>query len=375
MKIALTQNIATVSGVPVYVSQLVRGLKEHGAEVWVVTPTGDMVEKYRADGANVIERMPQRDIDWQYISWLRDWLKEQEIDVLHTNMLKATVNGMIAGRLANTPVRVAHIHGTLIDWEVPWYKKLPNVVINSLVTNMCATDVVALTPSIGRQLVRQEYILKSKIRILPNGIELGPRSNSDRSYWRRRLKLSHHEPIIGSFSRLTVEKSVETLILAAPRLMAEIPTIQVIIAGEGDRRNDLQRLAQDCGVAERIHFVGFVPEADKRQALAGLDAYVFPSRREGFGITLLEAMRSETLVVSSDLPVLQDIVTNGQTGLLFKTGDSQDLADTVLRALRMSSKERLMMTGRAYDMLEQQYSVEKFVDRYWQMYEASLKSR
>src|SRR5690348_12035072 len=97
MKIAISQNIANISGVPNYVGELAAGLQQRGHEVWVVTPDGPSVKLYRSSGVKVKILAPQRDVDWGYVSTLRDWLNEQKIEVLHTNMLKTTVNGLIAG--------------------------------------------------------------------------------------------------------------------------------------------------------------------------------------------------------------------------------------------------------------------------------------
>lgn len=375
MKIAISQNIADISGVPNYVGELAGGLRQQGHEVWVVTPDGPSAKLYQSDGVKVKVLAPQADIDWRYISTLRDWLKEQGIEVLHTNMLKATVNGLIAGRLAKTPVRVAHIHGTLVDWEVPWWKKLPNVVINSLITNLCATDVIALTPSISKQLIHQERIRQSLIRVIPNGINVDLNAHVDKKLLRRELGIADTCPVIGTFSRLTVEKGLPTLLEALPAVWQTFPDLHIALIGDGADRPELESHARNLERADQVHFLGFQPEEKKRDLLAGMDAYVFPSTREGFGISMLEAMAAHTPVVVSDLPVLRDIVTDNQTGLLFEVNSAASLATKITKILSMDDANRQAMAQRAYDMLIQRYTVGRFVDAYLELYSRSLHSR
>ena len=371
MRIAITQNIADISGVPNYVGQLAAGLKKRGHEVWVVTPDGPNVERYRADGIEVKIFAPTKDIDWGYIASLRDWLKQNRIEILHTNMLKTTVNGLVAGKLAGTPVRVAHIHGTLVDWEVHWFKKWPNIVVNSTVCNLLATDVVALTPSIKRQLVRQEGVWPSKISVIPNGIALPDASKFNRDYLRQKFELPPNIKTVGTFSRLTVEKGLPTLFEALPDVLSADKNVHVFIAGEGDQRPRLENIAAAID-AERIHFLGFVSEEEKWDYFCSLDTYAFPSTREGFGLTLVEAMAAGCLVVCSDLPVLADIVEDGQTGLLYNSSDAQALADALKRAISMSEPERQAVTQAARHRVASEYSSGQFITRYEQLYRQRL---
>lgn len=372
MKIALTQNTAIVGGVPNYIFDLAAGLKGKGHEVWIIMPEGPMVQEYKNAGLMVVTKSPRADIDIGYIKWLRSWLIKNQIEVLHANMLKTVVNGLIAAYLAKTPVRVVHIHGTLIDWEVPEFKKRLNVLINRLITNWMATDVIALTRSIKSQLVSDEGIKEGLITVIPNGVSMPNIKATNPFNLKQNLNLPSNSLIIGTFSRLTLEKGLTFLIEAMPSLTKIFPNLHTVIAGDGQDREMLEDMAKQLGVASKTHFLGFQPNDLKYAMLQSFDVFAFPSTREGFGIGLLEAMAVGTPIVCSDLPVLKDIVKSGQTGILCRVGDSVDLSRAIAQAINMSDSQRRELADRARAEVRTRYTVDIFVSNYEKLYTKRL---
>lgn len=368
MTIALTQNIANASGVPVYIEQLAKGLLAAGHSVWIITPEGQMTEQYRQLGAKVVIASPASDIDIKYISWLKTWLKDNHIDVIHTNMLKATVNGLIAAKLAGTKVRVAHIHGTLVEWEVPLYKKVLNVTVNSVVTNLCATKVVALTPSVKQALIKNEFIVSAKIKVIPNAIDTTDTQKFTKNYLHRKLNIPQATNIIGSLSRLGIEKGHHLLIQAMPSILEQHPNSILVLVGDGDQRQSLEAMVKDLHVQEKVIFMGFQLEQHKYDILRDFDIYAFPSLREGFGIALLEAMAVGRPCVVSNLPVLTDVATANEV-IFFEADSSQDLAAKIINTLSQSPVERKRMSLAAVSLVKTRYNTSSWIDSYCRLYD------
>jgi glycosyltransferase involved in cell wall biosynthesis len=126
--------------------------------------------------------------------------------------------------------------------------------------------------------------------------------------------------------RLRRYKGVETAIRALAILHRSCPETGLDIAGRGDDQPRLESLARELGVSASVRFHGFVPEPVKRSLLRGAWANVFPSAKEGWGITNVEAAACGTPSLASDSPGLRDSVRHGETGFLVPHGNAEALA-------------------------------------------------
>jgi glycosyltransferase involved in cell wall biosynthesis len=130
--------------------------------------------------------------------------------------------------------------------------------------------------------------------------------------------------------RLKRYKGVETAVRALAVARATRPDLALEIAGQGDDRPRLERLVRALGVEPAVRFRGFVPEEEKRRLLRQAWAVVFPSPKEGWGISNVEAAACATPAVASDSPGLRESVRHGETGFLVPHGDVAALAERML---------------------------------------------
>ena len=143
-------------------------------------------------------------------------------------------------------------------------------------------------------------------------------------------------PLFVYVGRLKRYKQLDLAIRAVADLAAEGMDVELSIAGKGDHEAALRKLAERLGVADRVSFLGWISEGEKRDLFRRAWANVFPSPKEGWGITNVEAAACGTPSVASDAPGLRDSVANGRSGLLFATGDARALGG----ALRRLSRDR-----------------------------------
>jgi len=141
-------------------------------------------------------------------------------------------------------------------------------------------------------------------------------------------------PLIGYFGRLKKYKSVEHLLHAFSAVVRQLPSVRLVIVGEGDNRSALERLAQELGIAGNVQFTGFVSEREKVEWLQKVWFAVNTSSKEGWGLTVIEANACGTTVVASNVPGLRDAVKDGETGILYEFGNIAELSSTIMRLLQ-----------------------------------------
>jgi len=157
--------------------------------------------------------------------------------------------------------------------------------------------------------------------------------------------------VVLALSRLHPKKGLDTLLQAAQRL----PETVFWLAGEGPLRRELERLAKDLGVADRVRFLGW--RTDRGALLRAADVCVLPSRYEPFGTVILEAWAAKTPFVAARSAGPAAHVRDGVDGLLVPIDDPEALAAALKRALEDKGlRERLIAEG--YAVYSQNYTRE-----------------
>jgi glycosyltransferase involved in cell wall biosynthesis len=151
--------------------------------------------------------------------------------------------------------------------------------------------------------------------------------------------------VLGYVAEFIAWKDHPTLITAFARVAEAFPQAWLLLIGTGARRDQVQALAEHLPCRERIRFLG--PRPDARRLLGLLDAYVHPSRGEGLGLAVVEAMLAEVPVIVSDEGAFPEYVKHGETGLVVRGGDSEGLARAIVELMtRQGLARRLGVTGR-----------------------------
>jgi glycosyltransferase involved in cell wall biosynthesis len=156
------------------------------------------------------------------------------------------------------------------------------------------------------------------------------------------------EPTFLYVGRLKRYKQVETAIRALRRLRDAAARGRLWIAGMGEDRARLSRIARQENVSDAVDFLGFVSEEKKIELYRRAWAVVLPSLKEGWGITNLEAAACGTPALAADNSALRESVQDGATGLLFPTGDAAALGAAMARLADPSLRERIARAARAF---------------------------
>ena len=177
-------------------------------------------------------------------------------------------------------------------------------------------------------------------------------------------------------ARLTAEKDVQNLLRAVRQVVDVLPQFRLEIAGDGPCRAELERLAAELGIGDRVRFLGEVRDVPALLARARL--FVLPSQTEGISLTILEAMASGLPVVTTKVGGNPEIVESG-TGVLVPPRDPAALAHGILRVAG-NPDEALFLGRAARRRVETHFDVRKMVAQYAAVYglradESCLSSR
>ena len=167
--------------------------------------------------------------------------------------------------------------------------------------------------------MRRELRFRGHVHIVPNGIDVpGPAPD------RRAVR-----PTIAVVTRLVPHKQMDHLIAAVPELLGKWPELRVVVAGDGESREQLSSQVRKLGLQDVVDLPGRVSEEVKFELLATAWLTVAPSAAEGWGLTIMEANALGTPAVAYDVPGLRDSVRHGITGWLVRQG--QSLADALVK--------------------------------------------
>ena len=154
---------------------------------------------------------------------------------------------------------------------------------------------------------------------------------------------------IGCFGRVRPQKGTDVFVAAMCRLLPRYPEFTAIVIGRATVEHQtflagLQRMVQEAGLKDRVRFLGEVPIADVPRWYQRIAIYVFTSREEGFGLTLLEAMAAGTALVAARAGAAETVIREGETGVLVPPGD----VDALVQALEplMREPQRAAEMGR-----------------------------
>jgi glycosyltransferase involved in cell wall biosynthesis len=179
-------------------------------------------------------------------------------------------------------------------------------------------------------------------------------------------------PRILYIGQITRRKGPDLVVEAMPAVVQRYPHASFIFVSHNPAgRADMQRRAEALAVADNLCFVGQVSEEEKIALLRACDAYVLPTRYEGFGLPLLEAMACEAPLISSDIPVVNEIVSHGEDGLLVPRDNSEALAAAILRLVgEPTLRQRLIAGGKK--TLRERFKGDVLVQQILRVYEETV---
>ncbi len=278
----------------------------------------------------------------------------QRPDALIAYQSTASVLAGVLGRLAGCRTRI--IHQTAVPEAVH-----PLVRALDKVAGTLGFYSINIANSAATEAAFADYPVRYRDTMLriEHGID-PPQPASAASAVRARYGIDPDVPLLVSTGRLSDQKALDRAIRALPL----IPDAHLALAGGGPNEAQLRSLAKNLGVADRVHFLGYLSRQHVADLLGAADVFVFPTVWETFGLAPVEAAMTGVPVVASDLPVLREVLSiEGATPARFvDSADAEALAIAV-RDVLGDGGARAMAKSFA-PRLAAKYSMQRMLDRY-----------
>ena len=208
---------------------------------------------------------------------------KDEFDVIHAHDWLTYLAGIAAKELTGKPL-VVHVHAT--SYNRGDEKHIDTRILDIETRGMLAADRVVTVSNLTRSIVINKYhIDPSKVVTVHNAVDFSGRENLS-------VERGVKDKVVTFLGRITFQKGPEYFIEAAAKVLKRTDNVRFVMAGSGDMMNGCIKYVARLGISDRFHFTGFLRGKDVQKMFALSDVYIMPSVSEPFGISPLEAMRT-----------------------------------------------------------------------------------
>ena len=315
-----------LGGISSYIAVLGDALTKRGHHVAVLSSGGQKTDDLIKKGVRCFE-FPIRtksELSPKLFLALRGvvaLLKQEKFDLLHAHTRVTQVLAHWAGRLAGVPT-MSTAHGF---YKTRWGRQ---------VFPCWGEQVVAVGELVAQELEQTHGVPKEKIAIVHNALDIEDLQARLRRQDPKKIRSEYGIPddafVVGCISRLVRDKGQEYLIEAVQTLVPEMPRIFLLVVGEGREKERLQAQIKNLALEEYVRLIPGVN--DTAGLLCAMDVYAHPATfREGFGLSMAEAMIAKKPVLATTIPAIHTIFKNGVNALLVPPKDAPALAQAIRR--------------------------------------------
>jgi L-malate glycosyltransferase len=357
-----------VGGAEVQVLELLRGLpSRYAVRVGVLEGAGPLLEAVWQLG-HVPEVFPLQgslahvNTALQVLRLAR-WLRRHRCELVHVHDFYSSVLVVPAARLAGCKVLVGRLD--LSHWQGAARRAL-----HAQVTRM-ADHVVCNAEAIRRMLVDEEGVTPERVTVLHNGLDLARFDARAREGLQAPLPDTGGAPVVVHVANMNHPvKRQEDLLAALRQVRARGASLHALLVGDGPRRGELERLAQQLGVADVVHFLGHRPDVPAVYAHATLG--VLCSSAEGMSNAVMEGMAARRPMVVTRVGGNPDLIEHGKRGLVVERHSPDALAEALLSVLADPEAARRMGEA-ARHFVERELSLARMVARHDALYRHVLE--
>ncbi|WP_458071081.1 glycosyltransferase [Rhodanobacter sp. BL-MT-08] len=336
----------------------------HNCQVICLFERGSLAHELDEHHVPVIVGGKRKGLDLRALARVRDAVRLQRTDVLHTHNAVAHYQSVLATLGLGIRHTITTRHGM---GENSRSRRREWLFRRALINTK---TVVTVCEAARRAAIQRGIVPAEKSAVIPNGIRVEDfqiASSIDREQWRRTLGLAESACVIGTVGRLNWAKGHAGLIDAFGKVRERLPEAVLVLVGDGELRGELKHHAVARGVADGVHFLG--DRSDVSELLRGFDVFALSSLSEGYSMALLEACAVALPIVATDVGGNGEILRHDVTGLLVPPGDPAAMADALIAMIEQPQRARAVGDA-ARSWVEVEGSLASMAARYAVLYGA-----
>jgi glycosyltransferase involved in cell wall biosynthesis len=336
---------------------------------FAATGGGELEDDFRRSGANFVRLSRRAPLDLKLTGQLRRLIEERAVEVVHCHQAVEALHAYLATRGNSGVKRVLSFHLCAADAK------------NRLALKFLAPRMDA-NVAVSRELLacldaEGGFATAENFRVVYNGVDAARlrRETTNDGDLRSELKLPQGDLLLGMVGNFYADarKDQLTICRALPAVFRRAPRAHFAFAGGHDGEG-ATRIYRECvdycreqGIADRVHFLG--KRADVADVLRSLDIFVFSSRKDSFGVAVVEAMLVGVPAVVSDIGALLEVTDGGRYASVFRTGDAGDLARR-LSELVEDGERRVRLGGEARAWAAAEFGIETHIANLLKLYKS-----
>ncbi|WP_034629661.1 glycosyltransferase family 4 protein [Desulfotruncus alcoholivorax] len=358
-------------GIGKHVLLLAEGLKDD-FDVTVACPQGSSLEDNFLAKKIKILALPLKGIislkdDFASFKILSNFMRGERVNLVHAHGAKAALIARPAALWSGVPASVYTVHNSIINPKWPSWKNRIAAAIERALSS--STDcIITVSRALCEEIITQENIPRSKIKVIHNGIDFNEFDYSDNQTTKDKWGIPHHRTVIGTVARMAPQKGLPVLINAAKQIIDKYD-LHFLIAGDGPLRASLQEQVHSAGMQDFFTFTGAVKNV--AQVYQVMDIFVLPSITEGLPLTILEAMSFGLPVIASAVGGIPELIINNETGLLIPPGNDDELALKIAYLVEFPGK-KYELGGKARQLVLNNFAVENMIKKTINLYDNLL---
>lgn len=299
---------------------------------------------------------------------LANYLREEKPDLLFSTVLTYNIVAALAVKLSRTKVKLVVREAALLRGESKGERF--KIRIARRLYNQSAA-VVALSQGVKDNLINYYRTKENLVHVIYNPVDLHHIEAERLEKVEAELVQvrKQYESVIVSAGRFVKEKDQITLLRAFAKVRQRNNAC-LILLGEGELEDRLKEEAERLNLADSVYFIGFRQNPYAIFNLA--DIFALTSTTEGFGHVLVEALATETLVVSTDCkPGAREVLVNGEYGFLAEVGDPNQVASQIEKAIHLSQEEKEKMIEKGL-IRANEFNAKEIVSQYEELFDYVL---
>lgn len=361
MNVVFVNSMRSFGGGEQWLLEAAGGLRDRGHRVAVAARArGALAARVATAGFRVLELPMSGDLDLGSAVRLARFMRREGAELACPSVQRAVRLTALSATIAPL-CAVVERKGLVLP--------VRRTLVNRLVYARSVHHVIANCEAIRASIVQAGLVPSERVSVIPNGIDPRRIGSGGGAAVRAELGIGPADPVVAVVGRLVPDKAHRDALRAFARLVRELPSARLLVAGDGKLRGELERDASETTPQGSVMFLG--ERKDVPAVLDAADALLVTSVREGMPHVVLEAMAAGTPVVATAVAGIPEMIRDGRDGLLVPPGEPEKAFRATATILSDPALARRLAQA-AERRVREEFSLSAMLDRVERCFEREL---